>query len=318
MSICQHQLCTKRAIYGIEKREYCSQHKKKNMRNINVKTCTCGKIPSFNYSHCKSPMFCVDCKTDDMIQVKSRLCIICSHSRACYGVNKITHCSRCKTDDMINLNRKLCLCGKSIPSFHYPTVVSPKYCKVCKKDGMTDKVNQMCLDCPYNQRGNPKYKYYCTHCFINRFPYDPLASQIRTKSKENQVKVFINEHFDGFVHDKTLYTCQCECVSRRRLDHYKLIEGTFLVIETDENQHKQYDKHDEEIRYDDLYMIHSGKWIYIRFNPDVYIRNGIKYKTSMRIRLMQLKKEIEKQIQRIKDNQNQNLVEIIYLFYDTL
>jgi hypothetical protein len=36
-------------------------------------------------------------------------------------------------------------------------------------------------------------------------------------------------------------------------------------VETDENAHNEKD---EEIRYDDLYMVHSGKWIFIRFNPD--------------------------------------------------
>lgn len=317
MSICKYPNCMKRAIYGIEKRTFCSQHKQKNMRNVNVKTCTCGKIPSFHYSDCKSPMFCIDCKTDDMIQIKSCLCIVCNRIRACYGIDKPTHCSTCKTDQMINLNRKLCVCGKSIPSFHFPHAVSPRYCSLCRKDGMIDKVNQMCLDCPSNQRGNPKYKYYCTHCFINRFPYDPLASQIRTKSKENQVKVFINKHFDGFIHDKPLHTGQCDCISRRRLDHYKMINDTLLVVETDEHQHKHYDKHDEQIRYDDLYMIHSGKWIYIRFNPDEYTCNGIKCKTPLNKRLIQLKQEMEKQIHRIQNGKNNALVDIIYLFYDT-
>jgi hypothetical protein len=32
-----------------------------------------------------------------------------------------------------------------------------------------------------------------------------------------------------------------------------------LAVETDENAHRGYDEKDEEIRYDDLYMIHSGK-----------------------------------------------------------
>ncbi len=37
-------------------------------------------------------------------------------------------------------------------------------------------------------------------------------------------------------------------------------------METDEFGHRGYDPKDEEIRYDDVYMIHSGKWIFIRFN----------------------------------------------------
>jgi hypothetical protein len=65
------------------------------------------------------------------------------------------------------------------------------------------------------------------------------------------------------------------------------------------------------IRYDDLYMIHSGKWIYIRFNPD-YTKNN---KTDLEDRIVILMDEIEKQIQRIEIEKNTELVEIIKLFY---
>ena len=37
-------------------------------------------------------------------------------------------------------------------------------------------------------------------------------------------------------------------------------------------KHSSYDKEDEKIRYDDLYMVFSGKWVFIRFNPDSYMR----------------------------------------------
>jgi len=42
-----------------------------------------------------------------------------------------------------------------------------------------------------------------------------------------------------------------------------------LADETDEHAHQGYDEKDEDIRYNDLYMVHSGKWVYIRFNPDM-------------------------------------------------
>jgi hypothetical protein len=117
--------------------------------------------------------------------------------------------------------------------------------------------------------------------------------------------------------DKTLYTGQCNCTHRRRIDHRKLINGTILAIETDENQHKSYDKMDEEMRYDDLYMIHSGKWVYIRFNPDKYKNEkGVSKNPTIASRLTKLKKEIEFQIGRIKNNKNIELVERVYMYYD--
>ena len=57
-----------------------------------------------------------------------------------------------------------------------------------------------------------------------------------------------------------------------------LINNTMLCIEIDEHQHKKYIKYDENIRYDNLFMDFSGKYIFIRYNPDEIID---KYNTSM-------------------------------------
>jgi hypothetical protein len=52
-------------------------------------------------------------------------------------------------------------------------------------------------------------------------------------------------------------------------------------------------------------MIHSGKWIFICFNPDRTL-------TDIEDRITQLLEEMENQIERIK---NEELVEIIKMFY---
>jgi predicted metalloendopeptidase len=88
-----------------------------------------------------------------------------------------------------------------------------------------------------------------------------------------------------------------------------LIGNTILAIETDEFGHRSYDKTDEEIRYDDLFMIHSGKWIFIRFNPDDNIS-----KTHFSDKLNKLTETMEECIDRIEKEENTNLVEIIKLY----
>ncbi len=95
---------------------------------------------------------------------------------------------------------------------------------------------------------------------------------------------------------------------KRRIDHRKLIGATLLCVETDEFAHRGYDEKDEEIRYDDLYMVHSGKWVFIRFNPD---GKGV----DMVDKLSRLIEEIHAQIERIENEENTDLVEIIKLFY---
>ena len=94
------------------------------------------------------------------------------------------------------------------------------------------------------------------------------------------------------------------------MDHRKLIGNTILAIETDEFGHRGYDSKDEEIRYDDLYMIHSGKWIFIRFNPDDNIS-----KVDIDDKINVLVDKIKECILRIKNDENSELIEIYKLYY---
>jgi hypothetical protein len=156
---------------------------------------------------------------------------------------------------------------------------------------------------------NDKYKGYCANCYQNLFPTDPLTLQMYCKTKEIAVRDFINLNFLGFQHDTALWTGNCNCTHRRKIDHRKLIGNTLLCIETDEFQHKRYDKTDEEIRYDDVYMIHSGKWIFIRFNPDSNVS-----KVDIDDKLDKLINTMEECIGRIEREENTKLVEIIKLY----
>ena len=107
------------------------------------------------------------------------------------------------------------------------------------------------------------------------------------------------------------------CSHRRRIDHRTLIDNTLLCIETDEGQHKRHEENYEEIRYDDLFMIHGGKFIFIRFNPDKYTSaSGEIQNPPIGYRLEILKREIELQMDRIKNNENSELLEIRHLFFD--
>jgi len=67
-------------------------------------------------------------------------------------------------------------------------------------------------------------------------------------TKEMMVRNRINSEFEGFIHDIPLFTGNCDCTHRRRIDHRKMIGNTILAVETDEFGHRGYDKTDEEIR----------------------------------------------------------------------
>jgi hypothetical protein len=165
-----------------------------------------------------------------------------------------------------------------------------------------------CISWPDSRGGSKLYDGYCATCFKHLFPHDERSKVMYEHSKEIRVRNAINEHFKDFIHDTSLYTGHCDCTMRRRIDHRKLIGATLLCIETDEFAHASYDPKDEEIRYDDLYMIHGGKFVFIRFNPD---GKGV----DMVDKLERLIDEIETQIERIENEENTELLEVIKLFY---
>ena len=165
-----------------------------------------------------------------------------------------------------------------------------------------------CITWPDSRCGSTTYDGYCATCFKQLFPTDERSKVIYTHTKEIRVRNAINDAFEGFIHDTPLYTGQCNCTHRRRIDHRKLIGATLLCIETDEFGHAGYDPKDEELRYDDLYMVHSGKWVFIRFNPD---GKGV----DMVDKLDRLIQEIQTQIDRIETDENNELLEIIKLYY---
>ena len=178
----------------------------------------------------------------------------------------------------------------------------------CKKHGGGNRCPN-CIDWIDSRSGSTSYDGYCATCFKEIFPDDERSKIIYRHTKEIMVRNIINEKFDGFIHDKPLYTGNCNCTHRRRIDHRKLIGNTILAIETDEFGHRGYDQKDEEIRYDDVYMIHSGKWIFIRFNPDTNVS-----KIDIQHKLYKLIETMDYCIDRITNEKNTELVEIIKLY----
>ena len=323
---CNFKNCEKRATYAFTygKPDRCIDHKENRKKQYAV--CPCGKgTPGYNVPGETKRIYCSKCKTGEMVDVmnkKRKMCQCGKHipSFNLPGETTPVCCSECKTGEMVDVAHKKCHCGKHQPTFNLPGETTPVCCDKCKTGEMVDVTHKMCISglCGGTIVLDDKYRGYCTHCFSNLFPKDPLTPQIRKKSKEIAVKAFINEEFKGFCHDKAL-EFGCDCAHRRKVDHRKLIDGTMLCIETDENQHKgtSYKTDKEKVRYDDLVSVFTGKWIFIRYNPDKYKRkDGTKVEPPNYRRLKRLKREIEKQIKRIEKGENEELLEVIYLYYD--
>jgi len=333
--------------------KYCVQCKEDGMINVNDKRCICKKAtPSFNFKGLKAE-YCGSCRLDGMINVIDKSCECGKSSKPCFNYPglKPRFCSQCKEEGMIDIFRKMCKCGKVQPSFNYKGL-QPEYCSKCKLDDMIITRKRRCIQCKNKQAtynlygkkaeycntcktdeminvmdkckndnctrsGNIKYDYYCTFCFQHLFPNDERVKNVRMKTKENYVRDYLKDNFDGFIHDVPLWTSACDCTHKRRIDFRKLIGNTLLCIEVDEDQHKRYSESDEEIRYDDLYMVFSGKFIFIRINPDKYINEyGTKVNPTMKKRMELLRDEINIHIERINNEENSDLLEIHKLCFD--
>lgn len=186
---------------------------------------------------------------------------------------------------------------------------------------MVDVVNTMCEGqggmC--DTRANPRFAAVaqrCANCFKHEFPDHPLSKASRIKHKELRVRHYLDERFPGlgFKHDKSLTTPHCDCSVRRRLDHYCVVGNTILAVETDEYQHRRYDPADETARYHDTFMGFSGRWVWLRFNPD---RVDGQPGPSMEHRLAVLGDEVERHVARIRADKHHGPVEIHHLFYDS-
>ena len=308
---------------------YCGKHKSENMINITTKKCmfeNCNKIPSFNYLNETNPLYCFEHQLENMFDIKHKKCNFENCSKRPnfnYNGNKNgLYCYDHRLENMIDVTHRLCLYENCLSraTCNYSNEKNGLYCFEHRLENMINITDKKCkANLCLGTKANSKYKGYCCSCYQHLFPNDPLTLQMRSKTKEIAVRDFINNHFEGFQHDKSLWTGNCECTHRRRIDHRKLIGNTLLCIETDEEQHKGYNKDDEEIRYDDLYMLHSGKFIFIRFNPDKFKdKNGKNINPMLYTRLPVLKEEIEKQMKRIENEENKDLLEIIKLYYDEI
>jgi hypothetical protein len=118
---------------------------------------------------------------------------------------------------------------------------------------------------------NDKYLNYCLYCFINKYP--EIKINVRYKIKEHVVIDFIKQNFPNFtwLHNKEVQ----EGCSKKRPDLYVHLGFQVIIIEIDEDQHKQYEKICENKRV----MLLSKDFdhtsvVLIRFNPDKYIKNN--------------------------------------------
>ena len=151
-----------------------------------------------------------------------------------------------------------------------------------------------------------------------------------------------------WIWDKPLYvdfSGGC-CASKRRIDLRALVEhphrGLFwLCVEIDEHQHRGYEDGYEIVRYNDLFVDFSGKYVFLRINPDPFRsqeRGGERIDPPFEDRLAMVEREIQDILmdggdlspplaqqscahggpKAARGGGGEDLVEVRHLFYDTI
>jgi hypothetical protein len=258
--------------------------------------------------HKKSKDKCKECKGNSVCKhnkIKSG-CRECGGSQFCEH-NKIKYrCLKCKGSQFCEHNKIKYNCkdcdGVSI-CIHKK---SKRTCIECRGSQICihEKINSMCIIC------KPNTKYFCKGCrlFVVTKKTNYLCSYCETnkpsrqKTKEIKLKKWIDDNYQGFVYNKKVNmneTCQTYYP-----DFLKDCNTFFLVIECDENSHKNYPHTCEKIRENNIVFSLGLPVVFIRYNPDnKYISEKSKY--------IILKSYIDYYIAKdFCDN------EVLYLFYD--
>jgi hypothetical protein len=339
--LCHHMGCSKQPLFNYENEKeaiYCFEHKNPAMIDVKHRICisdNCQNRARYNFFGNKT-IYCVKHKLEDMIDIDAKKCKFdgCLTSPQFNYVNKTSgiYCSQHKLLNMVDVKNKKCIfekCKKK-PSFNYEGQKEWLYCFTHKLDGMINITINKCKTHLCETTANPHYDNYCLRCYTHIYP--DKQNRKNYKTKEQTVIDYVKTAFS----DLTIVTDKInpDGCSKKRPDVLIDLGYQLIIIEVDENQHKNYDNTCENKRIMEISQDNQHRpIIFIRFNPDKYIVNGISIKSCWKLskqgilildkrkqpewenRLSQLKEQIEFWIN--PTNVSNKIIHIIHLFYDT-
>lgn len=340
---CAQPKCSKQPHFNLPSEKsglYCGEHKQERMVNVRGRKCledNCNKHPLFNSSNKKNGLYCAEHKKENMVDVKSKKCLEenCT-KRPGFNLHTETkglYCIDHKKPNMIHVLNKRCLEESCVirPSYNFEGITTPIYCNKHKKTEMVnvkDRNHKCKNNCGSIPNKTNKCKGYCVRCFIHLFPNEKVSTNY--KVKEEHVCEFIKEHFknENCIFDKEI---DGGC-SKRRPDVYIDKHTHVIVIECDENQHKnkKYTSCDNKRTMEIFQDFGNRPIVFVRFNPDAYINNdgnkilsSFKYHKKLDVPTIRCKKEWSIRLDKLKDvinywidNLPKREITNEYLFFD--
>ena len=230
--------------------------------------------------------------------------------RATFGIpaNTASKCFSHKEIGMIVNPRKRCSeinCNET--STYQDLNSKDRYCNSHAKSDSINLGNNKCSSC-----GLLDILYHdnlCTDC-------DPNKIKQYTHAKELAIKAVLDvNNFKYESHDKLIDKGEC---IKNRPDFIFDANTHFVILEVDENQHKQNAQECEHVRMLNIYQALGMPTIFIRYNPDDFkddknIKIDISKSKRIDILLKWLKQSLLEKENPLLTNDK---IKILYLFYD--
>lgn len=340
---CIHPGCKTRPSYNYKNQTkclYCAIHKLEGMIDITNSPCIhpgCITRPSYNYEGKSERLYCVKHKLEGMVKANFKSCKYegCKIQPIFNNKEETTglYCASHKLEGMIDVVNKKCIYTecRSQPNYNYENEEKAIYCARHKLEGMINITGKSCKtpSCDTIIGNRLKYEGYCLRCFIYMFPDKPTT--LNYKTKERTVVDFVKSSYPelSWVDDNVIR----DGCSKRRPDILLDLGYQVIIVEIDEDQHKDYECSCENKRIMEISQDVSHRpIIFIRFNPDGYKNEKelipscwhldgkgfcVIKKNKMKEwneRLSSLKSQIDYWIN--PENRTDKTIEIIQLFYD--
>lgn len=345
---CENLICNKIPFFDFlgGKGRFCSEHKEPGMISVISKKCEeeyCDSTrPHFDFPEGKG-RFCSEHKKEGMINIKSKICQEegCESITPSFGFpgEKGQYCSKHKKEGMIDVKHKTCDeegCDTVALQYGKPGK-PPTHCAKHRKEGMIKRPNSKCKLC--NEKAIYGINFTALHCEIHKNKEDINLAERECKScnleyilNENNLcefcdpiviekaKLVKQNALMDFLDSKDLKGDSTDIMidkgtcGKERPDRVFDFEDKIIIIECDENQHKERNCICEQTRMINISQSFGGIPVYfIRWNPDKYKSKNKEENMTKRYTTL------ENLIKNIKDNLLElpkSLCSVIYLYYD--
>ena len=335
--------CSKRPLFNIpseKKGRFCKTHCDPiTMVNIMSPRCTflgCRSIPTFNIEGQTKVLFCSTHMDKNMVDIRHKRCItpLCM-TRGNPKFND--HCFYCfvnlfPNDERVrNYKNK----EKAVADFIKQEFASYNWIEDQKIKGgcsrrRPDLLLDVAFDCEVNTKSIESTKKQVSSKINTKFKID-IELKDKLMLKINNLLLKIDKLSLAINTLNQIDNLNKNNLNKKEINNLIEINNQVIIIETDENQHENYDCSCEHKRLMELSRdLNYRPIIMIKFNPDGYIKNGKKitscWETDKQNGLCRIKKskhvEWQDRLTILKEtvnywiaNKTDKILEIIELFY---